>query len=122
MDETKAAAILSALANGVNPNTGEIFPAESPYQQLNVVRALFAALERFRRPRARARANAPMNAGKPWSEAEDRRLLGEFELGRSPAEIARELDRTVAGVEARLERHGRLSAQERTTRNRYPSI
>jgi len=120
MDETKAVAILSALANGVNPSTGEIFPPESPYQQVDVVRALFAALERFRvRPRSKSRANAPSNAGKPWGDEEDRRLLAAFDLGRAPLEIARELGRTVAGIEARLERHGRLTAHERTTMNRF---
>jgi hypothetical protein len=30
MDETRAVAIVSALADGVNPLTGEIFPVDSP--------------------------------------------------------------------------------------------
>jgi hypothetical protein len=137
MDETKTVAILSALANGVNPLTGEIFGADSPYQQNEVVRALFAALERFKhvepprsdpkpsakenpKPNQKPRPDAPSNVGKPWTEEEDRRLLAEFDRGRKPAELARELGRTLAGIEARLERHGKLTANERTTANRYP--
>jgi hypothetical protein len=129
MDETKTVAILSALANGVNPLTGEIFGADSPYQQTEVVRALFAALERFKsvepptskpKPNPKTRADAPSNVGKPWTEEEDRRLLAEFDRGRKPTELARELGRTLAGIEARLERHGKLSPKERTTANRYP--
>lgn len=135
MDETKTVAILSALANGVNPSTGEIFGADSPYQQTEVVRALFAALERFKaaapaqstgsakataKPNQKPRSDAPSNVGKPWTEDEDRRLLAEFDRGRKPSELARELGRTLAGIEARLERHGKLSAKERTTANRYP--
>jgi hypothetical protein len=132
MDETKTVAILSALAHGVNPMTGEVFGPDSPYQQADVVRALFAALDRFRQVDApEARVDTPKvgtgpaiearsNVGKPWSDEEDRRLLEEFDRGRKPAEIARDLGRTKAGIEARLERHGRLSAAERTTANRYP--
>jgi hypothetical protein len=139
VDETRTVAILSALANGVNPLTGEIFGADSPYQHADVVRALFAALERFKwaesaqsnprdkpevkpgqKPTQKARADAPSNVGKPWTEEEDRRLLAEFDRGRKPAELAREFGRTLAGIEARLERHGKLSPKERTTANRYP--
>jgi hypothetical protein len=128
MEETKTVAILSALANGVNPSTGEIFTTDSPYQQADVVRALFAALERFKqaeKPKphsgsTRPGVEAPSNVGKPWSDEEDRRLLAEFDRGRTPPELARDLGRTLAGIEARLERHGRLSPGERTTANRYP--
>jgi hypothetical protein len=125
MDETKIVAILSALAKGVNPMTGEIFAADSPYQHADVVRALYAAVDRFKSsdsPKPKQRPDAPSNVGKPWSDEEDRRLLAEFERGRTPAELARELGRTLAGIEARLERHGRLSPRERTTSNRYPSV
>ena len=131
MDESKTVAILSALAHGVNPTTGEVFGSDSPYQQADVVRALFAALDRFKQaskqtsvPKQRVAAAAAIdsrpNAGKPWSDEEDRRLLEQFDRGLTPADLARDLGRTVAGIEARLERHGRLSAAERTTANRYP--
>jgi hypothetical protein len=128
MDESRTVAVLSALAHGVNPSTGEVFGADSPYQQAEVVRALFAALERFK-PVAKAAApksagrsapEKPSNVGKPWGDEEDRRLLAEFDRGRKPFELARDLGRTLAGIEARLERHGRLSASQRTTANRYP--
>lgn len=136
MEENKIVSILSALASGVNPTTGEIFGHDSPYQSTDVVRALYAAIERLKSQPAQApaqpdqvkpnevksrvgRPNGPSNAGKPWSDEEDRRLLAEFDRGRRPNEIARDLGRTLTGIEARLERHGRLSASERTTTNRY---
>ena len=40
MDEQKALNIVTALANGVNPQTGEVFPGDSPYQSAEIVRAL----------------------------------------------------------------------------------
>jgi len=123
MEESKIVAILSALAHGVNPFTGEVAASDSPYQHPDVVRALYAAIDRFKQaetPKPRQRADLPSNVGKPWSDEEDRRLLAEFDRGRRPSELARELGRTLAGIEARLERHGRLSASERKTSNRYP--
>ncbi|MGB8489821.1 MAG: hypothetical protein WCE64_02065 [Bacteroidales bacterium] len=39
MDKLKAITIIEALANGTDPMTGEVFPSDSPYQQVEVVRA-----------------------------------------------------------------------------------
>ncbi|EGU61756.1 hypothetical protein VINI7043_21551 [Vibrio nigripulchritudo ATCC 27043] len=33
--------IVEALANGINPQTGEVLPSESPYNSPDVIRALF---------------------------------------------------------------------------------
>jgi hypothetical protein len=109
MDDSKALGIVSALANGVNPISGETFPPDSPYQSADVVRALFAAVRALEPGRrSRARSQMPVNAGKPWSEEEDRRLLGEFDNGRPINELAQAHGRTQAGIQARLEKHGRL--------------
>jgi hypothetical protein len=75
-----------------------------------VVRALFvatAALESRQKVRPR-NASAPGNAGKPWSSDEDQRLLQDFERGTSIATLAQNHGRTTAGIQARLEKHGRL--------------
>jgi hypothetical protein len=110
MDETKALSIVSALADGVNPLTGEVFPQDSPYQTADVVRALFLVVRMLeRRPKPRSRASTADNAGKPWSSDEDRRLLTQFDEGMSVPDLARNHLRTVAGIQARLERHGRIT-------------
>jgi hypothetical protein len=114
MDDSKALGIVSALANGVNPLTGEVFDIDSPYQTADVIRALYAAvraLETAARSKTRVRTRLPANAGKPWSEQEDRDLLEKFDEGSSVAELAHAHDRTIAGIQARLERHGRLQGQ-----------
>jgi hypothetical protein len=124
MEDSKALGIVSALANGVNPLTGEVFAQGSPYQAPEIVRALHLAaraLEASGRAQAPQRADVPGNVGKPWTREEDERLLAEYERGRTPAELARAHGRTVAGIEARLEKHGRLSPEQRTTSNRYPA-
>lgn len=115
MDDNKALSIVSALANGVNPQTGEMFEVDSPYQAADVIRALYVAvraLEMSNRSKARGvRARMPGNAGKPWAEKEDVELLEKFDAGLSVAQLAQAHDRTLAGIQARLERHGRLPGQ-----------
>lgn len=115
MDDLKALSIVSALANGVNPQSGEVFDVDSPYQSADVIRALYVAvcaLETTTRAKLRpARTRMPGNAGKPWTENEDLELLEKFDQGLSIADLARAHDRTPAGIQARLERHGRLPAQ-----------
>src|SRR5512146_1018459 len=106
MDDIKALGIVSALANGVNPQTGEVFDVESPYQSADVIRALYVAvraLETAARPKLRSsRTRLPANAGKPWTEDEDLELLEKFDEGLSIVELARAHDRTPAGIQARL--------------------
>jgi hypothetical protein len=130
MDDNKALSIVSALANGVNPLTGEVFDAGSPYQAPDIVRALFAAARALDRAKSEAstaspsrqRSTAASNVGKPWTADEDQRLLAEFDGGRAPRELASLLGRTLAGIEARLEKHGRIGSQQRETSNRFPRV
>lgn len=125
MDDNKALSIVSALANGVNPQTGEMFEIDSPYQAADVIRALYVAvraLELSNRSKGRGnRARLPANAGKPWAEQEDRDLLEKFDAGLSIAQLAQAHDRTMAGIQARLERHGRLLGQGLQWRGRAGS-
>lgn len=115
MDDIKALGIVSALANGVNPQSGEVFDVDSPYQSADVIRALYIAvraLENTTRTKLRpGRGRMPANAGKPWTEQEDLELLEKFDEGVPIVDLARAHDRTPAGIQARLERHGRLPAQ-----------
>lgn len=45
MEPSRAIEIVQSLADGVDPFTDERFPASSPYQQADTVRALHLALE-----------------------------------------------------------------------------
>lgn len=125
MDDNKALSIVSALANGVNPQTGEMFEVDSPYQAADVIRALYVAvraLEMSNRSKNRGiRSRMPGNAGKPWAEQEDLELLEKFDSGLSVAQLAQSHDRTMAGIQARLERHGRLPGQGLQWRGRNGS-
>ena len=127
MDEPRALNIVTALANGVNPQTGEVFAGDSPYQSAEIVRALFMAIRALQAQYARRRPDAPANAGKPWTEAEDAELLEAFDRGTPLATIAQTHARTLAGIQARLERNDRLvprhqfrSSSRATTQDRRP--
>jgi hypothetical protein len=112
MDHGQALAIVRSLANGVDPESGEVFPPDSAYQRPQVVRALYeaaACLERIERF-DRRRQQMPPKTGEPWSEDEDRKLLTAFDAGRSLQEIATTHERTMGAVRARLLKYGRINA------------
>jgi hypothetical protein len=112
MNQGQALEVVRSLANGVDPDSGEVFPPESPYQRPQVVRALYqaaSALERSARFESR-RSQLPPKTGEPWTEDEDRKLLASFDAGRALQDLAAAHERTMAGVRARLVKYGRLAA------------
>lgn len=112
MNPSEALAIVRSLANGIDPASSEVFPAESPYQRAETVRALYIAAEALDRSErfSRRRSDLPPKAGQPWSEDEDRKLLAAFDAGRGLPELAAAHERTQTGIRARLVKYGRLAA------------
>lgn len=112
MELDQALVIVRSLANGVDPDNGEIFAPQSPYQRPQVVRALYQAaicmerIERF----DRRRKTMPAKTGTAWTEDDDRRLLAAFDAGRALQELAAAHERTMGAVRARLLKYGRLTA------------
>lgn len=121
MDDTQAHKIITALADGCDPNTGEKVEA-LVLQHGDVIRALHLAsraLEASVRSKARnRRAHLPENANQPWTEQEDRELLQNFDEGQTVAQLAQAHGRTPAGIHARLVRHGRLPSRGPESRGR----
>jgi hypothetical protein len=112
MDATQALSVVRSLANGVDPESGEVFPPESAYQRPQIVRALYeaaTALERIERFERR-KSQMPQKTGEPWSEDEDRKLLSGFDAGRALQELAAAHERTMGAVRARLLKYGRINA------------
>lgn len=102
--------IVKALADGVNPVTGESYSPESPYAEPRALRALFAAVDLMQREveREKRRERLPANFGKPWSEDEDRAIAVAFEAGQAIPEMARRHARTHGSIRLRLEKLGKL--------------
>lgn len=105
MDIIRAREIIRSLAEGVDPITGELLSGESVYNTPDVIRALYTMLE--------VTASKPItpldphrNAGKPWTDAEDDKLVDEFKSKMKIADIAREHGRTYGAIESRLDHLG----------------
>ncbi|MBR2667074.1 MAG: hypothetical protein IKD96_02810 [Oscillospiraceae bacterium] len=115
MDINKAREIVSALAGGTDPMTGEALPADHVCNQTEVVRALYMVLSRAAdRSRPGARLNMPpkedggrpSNAGKPWTATADSELRKLFGDGKRINEISEYLERSIGAIESRLEKLG----------------
>jgi len=102
--------IVKALADGVNPVTGEQYSEGSPYAEPRALRALFSAIDLMQREveRERRRERLPANFGKPWSGGEDRAIAEAFDAGASLADVARRHARTQGSIRLRLEKLGKL--------------
>ena len=113
MQLQSALPIVRALAYGVNPLTGELFAESCPYSEPRTLRALFSAVELMEREveREKRRERLPANFGKPWTEAEDQALAGEFDSGLAMHEIARKHARTQSSIRLRLEKLGKIEPQ-----------
>lgn len=109
METNETAKIIQALANGMDPITGEVFPESSPYNHPKVIRALFQTLKALERSRGLDKRERPSNAGKPWDEKQDRDLLKDFDAGTPTSEIATKHGRTEYAITARLVKLGKLS-------------
>ena len=132
MERLQTLTILNALANGIHPATGQQFPADSPYQHPDTVRALFTAVRALEGSGARAdtptpapapakpRSGAgPANIGSRWTPEEEQRLASAFDTGKRVSELAALHGRSIAAIEARLLKLGKIDASAVTASLRY---
>jgi hypothetical protein len=111
MEKQAALHIIQALAQGIDPHTGEAFPAASPYQHPQTVRALFQAAQALADAGSsspRASQSAPENAGKPWTDEDDQTLAVAFDAGKTLAELAERHGRSRVAIQARLIKLGKI--------------
>jgi hypothetical protein len=124
MNQTRARQILQSLIQGIDPVTREELPHETVLQQADVLRALLAGLSALEQTAARAqrRAQLPDHVGQAWTTEEESRLVAAFKSGDSPTAIAHQHGRTLRAMEARLEKLGLITAEERTTRGGFTGV
>jgi len=110
MDTKRAIQILSALADGVDPYTGEVLPSDGPFQEAETVRALFLAIKGLENPDIKEKKlkDKPNNAGKPWSKEEDDDLAKGFDAGVTVKELSEKHGRTRGAIQTRLIRIGKI--------------
>jgi hypothetical protein len=111
MDSTAAISILTSLAAGHDPETGEVLSPSNPLQRPDTVRALYTALASLRRSlRSRTRDGGPPRSGHPWSEDEEARLAEAFSAGTPISDLARDHGRSASAIHNRLVTLGLVEA------------
>jgi hypothetical protein len=113
MSPQEALPIIQNLADGIDPLTGEVLSDQSPFNQPQVIRALFAALQALTLatdaevPQT-VREKRVANAGNAWTPEEDERLLKAFDAGIGVKELAAQHGRTTGAIKSRLVKHERI--------------
>lgn len=113
--------IIEALANGIDPTTGEALPAVSPYNDPNTIRALFTVLNLIKKtankqPKIKKtlsqkrmenlEGGLPENAGLPWTDEQRNDLVEQFKSGLLIKDIALSLGRTSGAITSELKKQG----------------
>lgn len=106
MDITRAKELLSTLADGMDPFTGELLPQNHVCNQPEMIRALHEILNALP---SEKRKDLPRNAGKPWTDIEEEKLLDEFDSGMTISAIAKEHGRSKGAIESRLVNLGKIT-------------
>jgi hypothetical protein len=108
MNIEETIAILEALAQGINPVTGNQLATASPFDEPLVIRALNTAAQRLRhssslseQPKA-----SPPKVGSGWSADEDQALVRQFRANLPIKSIAENHQRTRGAIQSRLARLG----------------
>jgi DNA-binding NarL/FixJ family response regulator len=107
----EALKIVRALADGLDPLTGEACPADSVSRNPQVVIALHRAVGAMeaQAEREKARQAQPANANRYWSKPEDQQVCEELRQGLDFKEIAKKHNRTVPSIVARLIKLGKVT-------------
>jgi len=110
MDNAEAIEIIEKLAEGIDPFTGEVFSPDSPYQNVQMVRALYTALDAM--GKKKQKKNRPAFAGSKWGDEESQLLAREFDSGMPIDKIAEKHQRTKVAIAARLVRIGKVASRD----------
>ena len=110
MEINRAKEIISALAEGVDPTTGELLPEDSVYNKGDIIRALYTVLSSL--DRKKPKKNLPENAGKRWTDEDDKKLCEMFDSGVSKKDICNTFKRTTTGIASRLVRLGKIKERD----------
>ena len=100
MDIVRAKEIISALAEGVDPTTGEILPDTSVCNKGEIVRAFYAVLNHL--DEKKPKKNMPAKAGTPWTKEDEDLLVSLYHSGTPKKDICKVLQRSETGIAARL--------------------
>ena len=110
MEISRAKEIISALAEGVDPTTGEVLPENNVCNKGEVVRAFYTVLASL--DTNKPKKSQPENAGKRWTYEDDKKLCEMFDAGASKKDICNTFKRTSTGIASRLVRLGKIKERD----------
>lgn len=102
MELQRAKELLTALADGIDPLTGEVLPQESVCNRAEIVRALHCVLN------ALPDKPHPENMGKPWTEEDDAALCRMYDAGVTREALCAHFKRSRGGIVSRLAHLGKI--------------
>ncbi|MCB5195710.1 hypothetical protein [Deefgea salmonis] len=110
MSPLEAKEIIESLANGIDPDTGEILTKQSIINRRLVKKAFSVAIESLEKAvkRVERENSLPENAGSSWSEEEEETIISDYESGVSIKEIAAKVGRSKGAISSRLARLGMI--------------
>ncbi|TMN40705.1 hypothetical protein CWB89_00215 [Pseudoalteromonas piscicida] len=125
MDIFTALKNMEALANGIDPTSGEVLPDTSPYNSPEVIRSLFTVIGALKQPKKSKKSveqkqqeniskGLPKNAGLPWTEEERERLIHSFNANISIGELSNIHGRTSGAITSELKKQGLIEEIEAT--------
>jgi len=109
METIRALEIVRALADGVDPYTGEVYPASNIYQNAETVRALYVAIDALEAAHKREmrKKALPRRAGQPWDDEESSLLISRYEQSIGIKELAQQHERTKGAIVSQLTKLGK---------------
>ncbi|PSW14307.1 hypothetical protein C9J01_07640 [Photobacterium rosenbergii] len=123
MEQDKAYSVLEALANGVDPITGECFADDSPYNQPEVIRALFFILRNKplkkkakksleEKQQENLEKGLPMNYGLPWTQESVDSVIKDFQANIAIDTIAEKMARKPNSIIGLLKKQGVITEEQ----------
>ena len=100
--------MLSGLADGVDPLTGEVLPEDHVCNKAEIIRAFHCVLKALpgKPPKPQ-----PENAGKPWNDADDAVLCQMFDAGGSRKEMCAYFKRSEGSLLPDVDRRQKARAE-----------
>ena len=117
MEVETAKKLLTVLANGINPITGEVLPETDSCNQVEIVRALNTVLRYLDNQPQKSTKPSPDNAGKPWTVEDEEALSHMFDQGCTQKDICSYFKRSPGAIAARLVKLGKISERDQFRRS-----
>lgn len=111
MDIERAKELISTLADGVDPLTGEVLGNDHVCNQPEIIRAMHVVLRELEKQPKKKTSNLPENAGKPWTKEEDEELRLMFDNGLDRRSICEHFKRSTGSITSRLVRLGKIQGR-----------